>query len=173
MRSKVNLFHGELFLDVGAHIGTWAVRATRSFRHVVAFEPNPRSNRILRTTIEMNRLTNISVIAAMLSNKNNGVIFAGDGRRLVTTTGSTIPVKTLDSFRLKPSWIKIDTEGDEYPVLQGATETLESRPGIIVETHSPESLLKVRNYLGLRGYSITEIKRRNRFGQIQSWLLCS
>jgi FkbM family methyltransferase len=173
LRSMVSLFDGELFVDVGAHIGTWAIRATRSFHRVVAFEPNIRANRILRTTIMMNGLTNISVFATALSNRSHGVIASSDSRGSGGRTDSTIPVRTLDSFKLKPSLIKIDTEGDEYPVLQGAVETLESRPRIVVETHSPESLRKVRDFLDQRGYSITEIQRRNRFNQIQSWLLCN
>lgn len=172
LRSMVTKFEGELFVDVGAHIGTWAIRATKSFSRVVAFEPNIRSSRIFRTTIRMNGLTNISVFAALLSNENSGGTASTAGKISTGANQETIPIRTLDSFRLKPSLIKIDTEGYEYPVLQGASETLDCRPRIIVETHSPESLGKVRDYLESREYSIKEARRRNRFGQIQSWLLC-
>jgi FkbM family methyltransferase len=171
LRSLVHPFDGELFVDVGAHIGTWAIRATRTFRRVVAFEPNIETNRMLRTTVKMNRLPNISVFSAILSNTTGEVIVSTRNRALGRPLEHRIPVRTLDSFKLKPSLVKIDTEGDELPVLQGSVETLERRPRIVVETHSPGSLLRVKNYLEARGYSIREIRRENRFNQIQSWLL--
>jgi FkbM family methyltransferase len=173
LRSLVHPFDGELFVDVGAHIGTWAIRATRTFRQVVAFEPNIEASRILRTTVKINGLSNISVFSAALSNV--------PGERIVSTKNwmsrkgvkFRIPVRTLDSFKLMPSLIKIDTEGDELPVLQGAVETLKRRPRVLVETHSPESLSATRDYLEAHGYSIREFKRKNRFNQMQSWLLCN
>jgi FkbM family methyltransferase len=173
LRSLVQPFDGELFVDVGAHIGTWAVRATRTFRAVVAFEPNVETNRILRTTVKMNGLNNIAVYRTALSNTS--------GERTVSTRNSIfkkrvefrVPVRTLDSFNLRPSLVKIDTEGDEFPVLQGAMETLNGRPRVLVETHNPESLSKTRDCLEAYGYSIREFKRKNRFNQMQSWLFCN
>jgi FkbM family methyltransferase len=173
LRSLVLPFNGELFVDVGAHIGTWAVRATRTFRAVVAIEPNVETNRILRTTVKMNGLNNISVYCAVLSNIS--------GERIVSTRNwifrkgaeFRVPVRTLDSFKLKPSLLKIDTEGDEFPVLQGAIETLKGRPRVLVETHNPASLRNTKDFLETHGYSIREFKRKNRFNQIQSWLFCN
>jgi FkbM family methyltransferase len=172
LRSLVHPFDGELFVDVGAHIGTWAIRATRTFRRVVAFEPNIETNRMLRTSVEMNRLPNISVYSAALSNTAGEMIVSTRNRISRRELEHRIPVRTLDSFKLKPSLVKIDTEGDEFLVLQGAVETLERRPRIVVETHSPGSLRDVRNYLEAREYSIREIRRENRFNMIQSWLVC-
>src|SRR5437867_8562893 len=137
LRSLVHPFDGELFVDVGAHIGTWAIRATRTFRRVVAFEPDIETSKILRTTVRMNGLRNISVFLAALSNIR--------GERIVSIKSGIsrkrlehrVPVRTLDSFKLKPSLVKIDTEGEEFPVLQGAIETLKERPRVLVETHSP------------------------------------
>lgn len=163
LRSMVNPFSGELFLDIGAHVGTWAIRATRSFRHVVAFEPNPETNRILRTNVTLNRLSNIRVIQAALSDR------VGE----IATVESRVRVRTLDSFEFRPSLVKIDTEGNELRVLQGALETLRKRPGLIIETHYPESVGRIRSLLEPYGYSIKEISRLNRFNQVQSWLLCN
>jgi FkbM family methyltransferase len=173
LRQLVHPFDGELFVDIGAHIGTWAIRATRSYRKVVAFEPNIETNRILRTTVRMNGLGNISVYSAALSNISGERIASTRNWMSRKTVERRVPVRTLDSFKLNPSLVKIDTEGDEFPVLQGAAETLKRTPRIIVETHSPESLRNVRDYLETYGYSIREIKRKNRFNQMQSWLFCN
>jgi len=173
LRSLVQPFDGELFVDVGAHIGTWAVRATRTFRSVVAFEPNVEANRILRTTVKMNGLNNISVYRTALSNISRERIVSTRNWMSGKKAEFRVPVRTLDSFKLKPSLLKIDTEGDEFPVLQGSIETLNGRPRVLVETHSPESLIKTRDNLEAHGYSIREFKRRNRFNQMQSWLFCN
>jgi FkbM family methyltransferase len=173
LRSLVSPFKGELFVDIGAHVGTWAVRATRTFHHVVAIEPHPVFNRILRTTIAMNELHNISVVSAILSNES------GEGH--MSTTNFTrrrrmdfkVPIRTLDSFGFKPTMIKIDTEGNELRVLQGSRETLRGKPRVVVETHTPEALIKSRQFVEAQGYSVREIRLENRFGQIQSWLLCN
>ncbi len=113
LRSLVQPFDGELFVDVGAHIGTWAVRATRSFRAVVAFEPNVEANRILRTTVKMNGLNNISVYGVALSNISSERIVSTRNWMPRKRAEFRVPVRTLDSFKLKPSLLKIDTEGDD------------------------------------------------------------
>jgi FkbM family methyltransferase len=140
---------------------------------VVAFEPNIETSRILRTTVKMNRLSNISVFSVALSNipsERTVSIRKGISRK---RSELRVPVRTLDSFKLKPSLLKIDTEGDEFPVLQGAEETLERRPNVLVETHNPSSLRNTRNFLEAHGYSIREFRRKNRFNQMQSWLFCN
>ena len=173
LRSLVVPFGGELFVDIGAHIGTWAIRATRSFERVVAFEPQPQTNRMLRINVALNKLSNISVFQDALSNVEGEAVFSWKKNVLRETTIHRIRVRTLDSFRLKPTMLKIDTEGNELPVLLGASETLREKPRILVETHSfSESSENIKVYLEGRGYSVKEFKRRNRFDQIQTWLLC-
>lgn len=173
LRSLVHPFKGDLFVDVGAHVGTWAVRATRTFRRVVAIEPHPVFNRILRTTIAMNGLHNISVVSAILSNESGELNVSTTNLFKDRRTDLWAPIRTLDSFKIKPDLIKIDTEGNELRVLQGATQTLREKPMMVIETHNPEALLKSRQFVESQGYSNREIRLENRFGQIQSWLLCT
>ena len=46
----------------------------------------------------------------------------------------TVEIKTLDSFQLKPEFIKIDVEGFEYQVLLGSEETIKkNRPILLIE----------------------------------------
>ena len=173
LRAEIHPFSGDLFVDIGAHIGTWAVRATKTFSQVIAFEPNIGTNRMLRTTVKMNKLPNISVRLAALSNIGGEMVVSARNRASRHVQEHQVPVRTLDSFKLKPTLVKIDTEGDELPVLQGSEETLKERPRIVVETHSTESLRATKEFLEARGYLIREIRRENRFNQIQSWLLCN
>ena len=58
-------------------------------------------------------------------------------------------VKTLDEFNLSPTFIKIDVQGFEYEVLEGARKTIEKhRPVLLIETPSE----KVTNLLESLGY---------------------
>jgi FkbM family methyltransferase len=170
LRSLVRPFEGKLFVDVGAHVGTWALRATRSFQKVIAFEPNPSTNKILRTNVRLNKLPNITVIGAAISNTTGEIQMPGErwNRKEVEFQ---VPVRTLDSFRLKPSFVKIDTEGNELRVIQGAQETLKQKPQLLIETHNAESVERIQKLLWSYDYSIREIRQRNRFNQIQTWLL--
>jgi FkbM family methyltransferase len=60
-----------------------------------------------------------------------------------------VPIKTLDSHGLRPDAIKIDVEGAELEVLQGAVETLRKhKPLLMVEG----SALPVVRYLRDMGY---------------------
>jgi hypothetical protein len=47
-----------------------------------------------------------------------------------------VPVRTLDSFGFVPDLIKIDVEGHEHRVLEGATEMLQRAPVILFEALS-------------------------------------
>jgi Methyltransferase FkbM domain len=69
--------------------------------------------------------------------------------------------------------VKIDTEGNELRVLQGALQTLTQKPQLVIETHSPDSVREIRVLLESYKYSIREIRKENRFNQVQSWLLCN
>lgn len=60
----------------------------------------------------------------------------------------------LDSLHLAPDLIKIDTEGWEWQVLEGAAETIRNHlPVILIEVNDAESWLPMLRELGYRFYS--------------------
>jgi FkbM family methyltransferase len=70
----------------------------------------------------------------------------------VTVAEHRCPVRTLDSFGLAPSFVKIDVEGYEHAVLRGATETLRRHePTILVERFWHDD--RVFDMLGGLGYA--------------------
>jgi FkbM family methyltransferase len=163
---------GLVMYDVGAHIGFYSLAAARLGAKVVAFEPDPESAERLRKHVERNNLAeNIRVIeAASWSEsmpliafqrglpRSQGGVSCGD-RRPVVATGPLIEVKAirLDDFvadgGLPPHLVKIDVEGAESEVLEGAAETIRAfRPHLLVEVHTSAEEVAVTRFLSENRY---------------------
>jgi FkbM family methyltransferase len=136
---------GSTAIDVGANRGIYSYALAKVAAHVEAFEPNPALARFART--KLGRRARVHQFA--LSNMDGaGSLHIPFGRhsqpnhlvaglRSRTDPGIKIevPIRTLDSFGFKNvSFIKIDVEGSELEVLEGARDTiLRDRPNLLVE----------------------------------------
>ena len=125
---------GDLFLDVGANVGTYTVLASGVCRaKTCAFEPDPGAVRRLERNITINGLEALAkVYEFALGPKRGGVAFTvghDAGNRIADadeTNIRTVLLERLDTVvaGLEPIMIKVDVEGAEEGVLQGATELL-------------------------------------------------
>ena len=146
----------KVFVDVGAFVGAFSIRMSRYYGKVYAFEPNPRSYRVLKKNIELNNIQNIQAY-------NIGV---GDSRRQVTLYekgGSSsivddsykrgeykVWVDRLDRLVDRVDVLKIDVEGYEGYVIKGALNLIHKyNPIIVIEHHE------------YRGYDKIPIKRKD------------
>jgi FkbM family methyltransferase len=153
---------GDVFFDVGAHHG-WmsmvAARRTGRNGRVVAFEPSPPSVDFLRYHKRVNRLTQMEIVPKAVTRADAAMTpftLVGDGAAVMNSLveieevknnprGSTVihvEAVTLDSYSqqtgLVPAMIKIDVEGAELWVCEGARRLLaENRPTLIIATHPP------------------------------------
>ncbi len=122
--------------DIGANIGEFSVAIAPHARKVYAFEPVARSRALL--TKNTAATPNVEIIACALGNTEGTVNLTPDtannsGTYRVTGEGS-IPLRTLDSFAIDPSFIKIDVQGLDIRVLQGAVKTIEkNKPTVLFE----------------------------------------
>ncbi len=140
----------DVALDIGAHVGLWAMWMVYLFDHVHAFEPVPLFNEILPYNVDMQRCTLHTVavgekagtIAMKVPLESTGASHVADDRSAVnekfdgeTDTWHGIPVITIDSLEFEAvDFIKIDVEGWEPKVLRGGEETIRHcKPNIIVE----------------------------------------
>lgn len=122
-------------VDVGAHVGTWAQNLEKRFETVHCFEPMPLHLECLEKNVEKAVIHKVA-----LSDKPGKLAFTvgeastGDTRVKRGVEGD-IEAVTLDSFDLENvDFIKIDNEGYELFVLQGAVKTLQKwRPLLVVE----------------------------------------
>lgn len=124
-------------VDVGGHVGLWAFNLAHKFKTVQAFEPVAAHRECFASNV-FGYFDNVVLhpfalgategMVSILSSPTN----SGDSR--VNGPGE-IPMRTLDSFGLADvDLMKIDCEGSELFVLQGAEETIaRCKPVVIVE----------------------------------------
>jgi FkbM family methyltransferase len=145
----------DIFFDIGANGGFFTVMAAKkvgSDGHVYAFEPSERERNILNENIKLNNLSNVTVINTAVGDKNKLVefILAKDGAlnslfknkhpTQIVDSSTHVEMITIDSFVASSNisdikLIKIDVEGAEKMVFEGAMNTLlKIRPKVIFES---------------------------------------
>ncbi len=149
-----NLRH---FLDAGAYIGTYTLRAARYCDVVYSFEPNPYSFKLLSKNVMDNNFVNVRLYNLALFDevKETNFNVSSVGSSLFGNTGKSIRIKTttLDSFNLKNiDMIKIDVEDAEINVIKGADKTLENINKILIEVRN-NHLVTVEEFLKNKGFS--------------------
>ena len=160
---------GAVVLDVGAHVGYYTVLSAvlAGERGAVwAFEPNPANARFLRRHAEINRLRNVHVTEAAVADAAGTASFdfgTGSGTGHLAD-GGALKVQTvrLDEFcterGIAPAAIKIDVEGAERGVLEGARATLaRHRPVVFLSTHGPEVHRACLAFMADAGYACAPI----------------
>ncbi|HEX2166776.1 MAG TPA: FkbM family methyltransferase [Longimicrobiales bacterium] len=160
---------GATVFDVGAHVGYYTLLSavlTGPRGRVFAFEPNPVNHTFLQRHVTLNRLANVTVENAAVSDRNGTAAFAfgtgsGTGR---LDAGGKLEVRTLrlDDFcraqDVRPGFIKIDVEGAELHVLRGAAENIEAHhPVIFLSTHGPQVHSECLAWLRERNYALHPI----------------
>ena len=164
--ADLQVFARGLVLDIGANVGGHAVAFARTAQMVCAFEPQPHSFHLLCANAAINGCTNIVPIHCALGSKEGtAAISPIDPEKehvsqgaFIGEQGVPVQMKTLDSFKLSTvAFMKIDVEGYELDVLQGATETLEhDRPLLYVEIHREALIPHVTAFLEALGYEYNE-----------------
>lgn len=157
---------GDVCYDLGASIGYLSLLMARKARHVYAFEPAPAAIDDILRHFKANSFENVTIIRRPVSNRVREVRFCltdavyGAG---ISETETQWPVLALESLTLDgfvqshspPDFLKIDVEGEETRVLEGARHILANhRPTICCEIHSREIARDVSELLTSYHYSL-------------------
>jgi FkbM family methyltransferase len=182
---------GDIFVDVGANIGLFTVIAARyvgARGHVYAFEPCDETHRRLLENVGLNGLTNVSCFQAALSNHRErlDMTVSLDGFDLCNSIAQPVLGRLFASESVdciswdefagehglagRVSMMKIDVEGWEANVIDGAIKTLsrEDAPILQVEFNDPAALpagssgRKLYGALESLGYKLFIYDARNR-----------
>jgi len=145
-----------VFIDIGAHIGKFTVKVGRKLTgKVIAIELMPNNYERLIKNIKLNKLNNITPLNIGCSNssgkvkvygplKGKGKVFYSLKKNEKNKLIDQLEVKPLDNLvkelKLKKvDLIKIDVEGVEKEVLEGAINTIQKfKPKIIFETNQSD-----------------------------------
>lgn len=198
---------GMTVIDIGANIGSITLQMAKKVSNtgkVYSFEPSPYNFKQANKNISLNNFSNIKLVNQGLGNKketaylynvnpnNRGML------RLLPEDDQSKPyekeeviIDTIDSsmqeFSIpKPDFIKIDVEGFEYKVLQGAHETLSKfKPILFIEivdnnlreqkSNAKELIqyLKHLNYKIINAQSNEEVDENSDFINCHFDILCT
>lgn len=143
----------KVFLDIGAHTGTYSISLAPYSKSVVAFEPQKNTYYALCGSVALSGLAyNIECVACglgseeqvgqqtlrIVSNDGGGSSLLHSAENASILREEQITVKTLDSLEIKDvGFIKMDVEDNELNVLRGGLNTLRESgyPSILFESN--------------------------------------
>jgi FkbM family methyltransferase len=152
-----------LAVDVGAHVGIFTARMLEDFDTVVSFEPQPDNFICLSENCPGAARHQVALFNGEMTGKLVNPRKDNSGA-WEFMPGDTIRALPLDYYTLSQvDLIKIDVQGSEIPVLEGAEQTLKRcKPVLIVECVLKGALnSEIAAYLASLGYSPKEQVRRD------------
>jgi FkbM family methyltransferase len=168
-----HLQRGDVLYDVGAHVGFISLVAARlvgSEGRIYAFEADPENSKRILEHKRMNSLPQIEMLHTAVWSECTTLAFRRDSDSSSRNTGAVsgiagdekdpgvcvVEAVTLDHFALDhrpPAVVKIDVEGAEEQVLEGAEGVFRvSQPILICEIHNARAAEGVSKWLAARGY---------------------
>ena len=152
------LSEGDVAIDIGAHAGQYCIlMAAMCGRtgQVVAFEPDPYARKLLEQNLDLNPdVKRVKVESLAVSDKaGEAVLYSlgGNSQSSLARSGIgeeaakaakqfRVPLVRLDDYLEEsglpcPRWVKVDAEGAEIRILQGARRLLVGDSNIVCELH--------------------------------------
>ncbi len=180
---------GSVYYDIGSNTGFYALTANRVIKSgkIYAFEPLPSVRLTFEDHIKLNSKlmgnNNISILPFAIADAEKQVQFSNNimqtdgntyikGSPVFSSAKNKIAVQCYSVDGLlqqgydKPDIIKIDAEGAEYDILQGAVNSLQQyKPYILLATHDwhlPGVKDKCVNFLQELGYRLQHTGNYNK-----------
>jgi FkbM family methyltransferase len=141
-----------VLFDCGADIGTFsAVVCSRTSRvvRIIAFEPNPEVAGFLKRNLSQVQVSSQVITKAVSCFKGTGRLEVpdydrSDQARFLVPGDGPLEVVTIDSIGVRGGnvAIKVDVEGGELEVLQGAAETISSARKCVIAAEAHPRVAK-------------------------------
>jgi len=158
----------DVFLDVGAHIGLYAIRLASKVSKVVALEPEPNNYNFLCRNVLANNLSEKVIALPIAASDENGYadlcVKSSSGAHTLEDSKNckekkritTLKVDTLlRILRIKSvDLVKIDVEGHESRVISGMSKTLSLDPPRVLVIENQKTNLSLREFLAKLGYKV-------------------
>lgn len=163
------------WIDVGANLGIRSLLALSEQRPVYMLEPNKELNDLNRERCDLNGFKNFEIMETGVSDKKgvaefyidessyNSSLHVGILETNVLNRKETISLDSLDNLfgdlNEAPACIKIDVEGHEIQVIEGANNLIEKwHPPMIVEVNTnSNNYTAFKDQMKRFGYSLYQI----------------
>lgn len=156
-RIKKELPKNFTYVDVGSNIGTTIWLFAGEAKTIFGYEPIPHLHATIRDSIAFNKVSNITLVNKAIGNaegfinmlnSDNSNVVADDHKDSVRSSISTLDIELKQEQKI--DLIKIDVEGFELKVLEGAIQ--------IIERHKPKLLVELHpGFIGNYGGDITSV----------------
>jgi len=165
----------DVVVDVGANIGYYTVILAKKCKKVYAFEPDKINFEILKKNVEINKLENVILINAAVGSKDEEKILykskdnLGDHKLFGEGEKEKVKIIKLDNFvKEKVNLVKIDTQGWEPEIFEGAKNLIGKYKPIIFFEYSPASYKQAK----LNGDKMMDFIKKiyKKFWWIDEWL---
>lgn len=149
-------------LDIGCRIGEFTRYLHLDFAHVFAFDPNLWPD--FRRNVDLAKVTHYQ--CAIGDEAGETLMFGGGHHDRGADNSSVVPVYAIDMFDFADvDYMKIDVEGFEKKVLQGARRTIERcNPVIVIEQNhvvlDGDAQYSAKEYLESIGYRQAAVDKR-------------
>ena len=162
-----------IVVDVGTYIGLHTLTMSKLANTVYSFEPQPLIHQCLKNTLEKQKIENVKLHHVALSNNlgmtnihtnNNGDASLEGIRDTKFSMSFPVNTNTLDSYNIdKINLIKIDVEGHEWEMIEGASNSIiKNKPIIILETFkTKKNIKKLEEFILQYNYTYTYISADN------------
>ena len=178
---RISRSRGNVFVDVGAALGDAAYIASKNYSKVLAFEPQTHNRSNIEYWVKHENIKNVEVRSEAVSNKKGFAHFGAaqvpdkevnyfmfsimpqyraysDGSLITINTKPSCIVKTVTVAEIVEQvgdvdLIKVDVEGAEWLVLEGAEPVMSHVKAWIIEVHDLDQKPKLREYMSKLNYS--------------------
>jgi len=152
-----HLKESDVFVDIGSHIGKYAVLASKLVNHVICVDAIKENTDLLKKNFTLNNITkheiyNIAIsdhvgnvdLRLKLSGYLSGVSQMDIKEFYFSEKTVTVPCITMDALLIekltlkKINWLIMDIEGVEAIVLKHGQKTLDIIENLIIECHTKE-----------------------------------
>jgi FkbM family methyltransferase len=157
-------------VDIGAHIGVFAIQASASSDTVICYEPNPRNFELLQKNIAINALNNVRALQQAVSDargikrlwvsekKSYGHTFYPSNGRDFVSAIDVESVTLADVFSSngldRIDFLKMHCEGAELDILTHTPQDAFDRVGAIVVKYDRDGA-KIADVLTARGFVVS------------------
>lgn len=186
------------FADIGANHGVFSLAFLKRnpLGKVLSVDPSPIADEIRRANFTLNGMSDSTICRMVACGDQEGTVrmhanwhhLEASGRGDADAVSVDVPVRSLDTLcqeeGLRPQLVKIDVEGFELRVLEGAEKVLSNADVLLLEIH-PELLEKldskqgdIFDWLTRRGWDVFDLRgsgidRAQFIDQIHTfWTLC-